>query len=123
MKLRPGTKSIGRQPAKTGSKKSDTIQRHLGSIAKARKSKLPTFVRPQLATLVDAVPQGDEWLHEVKFDGYRALCRIDEGRAVFLTREGQDWTSRFGSLVEAAQNLPVRRALLDGEVVALEEDG
>jgi len=123
VKLHPGTKSIARQPAKTGSKKTDTIQRHLETIAQARKSKLPAFVRPQLATLVDSVPQGDEWLHEVKFDGYRELCRIDEGRAVFLTREGQDWTSRFGSLVEAAQNLPVRRALLDGEVVALEEDG
>src|SRR5262244_585363 len=123
VKLHPGTKSIARQPAKTGSKKTDTIQRHLETIAQARKSKLPAFVRPQLATLVDSVPQGAEWLHEIKFDGYRALCRIDEGRAVFLTREGQDWTSRFGSLVEAARNLPVRRALLDGEVVALEEDG
>jgi bifunctional non-homologous end joining protein LigD len=123
VKLHPRTKSIGRQPAKTGSKKSDMLQRHLGTIAQARKSKLPAFVRPQLATLVDSVPQGDGWLHEIKFDGYRALCRIDEGHAVFLTREAQDWTSRFGSLVGAARNLPVHRALLDGEVVALEEDG
>src|SRR5262249_4981024 len=67
VKLHPGTKSIGRQPAKTGSKKTDTIQRHLGTIAQARKSKLPTFVRPQLATLVDSVPQGDESFHEVQF--------------------------------------------------------
>jgi bifunctional non-homologous end joining protein LigD len=93
------------------------------NIAGARKAKLPAFVRPQLATLVDSVPRGDEWLHEIKFDGYRILCRIDKGRAAFLTREGQDWTSRFGSLVEAAQNLPVHRALLDGEVVALEKNG
>ena len=123
--MRPGPriKSISRQLAKTESKKAVTIQKHLGTIAGGRKSQLPAFVRPQLATLVDSVPQGDEWLHEIKFDGYRALCRIDEGRAVFLTREGQDWTSRFGSLVEAARNLPVRRALLDGEVVALEKDG
>ena len=69
------------------------------------------------------MPQGDEWLHEIKFDGYRILCRIDNKRAKFLTREAQDWTGRFGALVETAQGLPIRQALLDGEVVALEENG
>ena len=93
------------------------------NIAGARKSKLPAFVRPQLATLVDSVPQGDEWLHEIKFDGYRILCRIDNKRAKFLTREGQDWTGRFSGLVETAQGLPVHQVFLDGEVVALEENG
>ena len=93
------------------------------NIAGARKSKLPAFVQPQLATLVDSVPQGDEWLHEIKFDGYRVLCRIENRRAIFLTREAQDWTRRFGALVEAAQRLPVHQAFLDGEVVALEENG
>ena len=93
------------------------------NIAGARKSKLPAFVRPQLATLVDSVPQGDEWLHEIKFDGYRILCRIDNKRAKFLTREGQDWTGRFSGLVETAQGLPVHQVFLDGEVVALEESG
>ena len=89
----------------------------------ARKSKLPVFVQPQLATLVDSVPQGDDWVHEIKFDGYRVLCRIDKGHATFLTREGQDWTRRFGSLVDAAKHLPVDQAFLDGEVVALEQNG
>lgn len=93
------------------------------NIAGARKAKLPAFVRPQLATLLDSVPQGDEWLHEIKFDGYRILCRIDNRRAKFLTREAQDWTGRFGALVEAAQGLPVHQVLLDGEVVALEANG
>ena len=93
------------------------------NIAGAKKAKLPAFVRPQLATLVDSVPQGDEWLHEIKFDGYRILCRIDNKRAKFLTREGQDWTGRFGGLVETAQGLPLHQAFLDGEVVALEESG
>jgi bifunctional non-homologous end joining protein LigD len=69
------------------------------------------------------VPQGYEWLHEIKFDGYRILCRIDNKRAKFLTREAQDWTGRFGALVETAQGLPIRQGLLDGEVVALEENG
>jgi len=93
------------------------------NIAGAKKAKLPAFVQPQLATLVDSVPQGDEWLHEIKFDGYRILCWIDNKRAKFLTREAQDWTGRFGALVEAAQGLPIRQAFLDGEVVALEENG
>jgi bifunctional non-homologous end joining protein LigD len=101
----------------------DRIETHPGDIAEARKSKLPAFVRPQLAILVDSVPQGDEWVHEIKFDGYRVLCRIDKGRVTFLTREGQDWTRRFGSLVDAAKLLPVDQAFLDGEVVALEENG
>ena len=69
------------------------------------------------------MPEGDEWLHEIKFDGYRVQCRIDNKRAKFLTREAQDWTGRFGALVETAQALPIRQALLDGEVVALEENG
>jgi bifunctional non-homologous end joining protein LigD len=97
--------------------------KHLGDCPGAKKSKLPSFLQPQLATLVDAVPQGNGWLHEVKLDGYRALCRIDNGRVTFLTREAQDWTERFSALAHAAQRLPVRQALVDGEVVALGEDG
>jgi bifunctional non-homologous end joining protein LigD len=104
-------------------RKAATTETYPGDITEAKRKKLPAFVRPQLATLVDFVPQGDDWLHEIKFDGYRVLCRIDKGRATFLTREEQDWTRRFGSLVEAAQDLPVKQAFLDGEVVALEENG
>ena len=91
--------------------------------AGAKTAKLPPFVAPQLATLVDSVPAGDEWLHEVKFDGYRILCRIDDGRVSLLTREAQDWTHRFQPIAAAAKKLPARQALLDGEVVALEDDG
>jgi bifunctional non-homologous end joining protein LigD len=92
-------------------------------IPEAQRSKLPSFLRPQLATLVDSVPQGDRWLHEVKLDGYRVLCRVDHGRVVLMTREAQDWTARFGALAESARSLPVRQALLDGEVVALGKNG
>jgi len=89
----------------------------------ARKAKLPDFIRPQLATLVDRVPAGDEWLHEIKFDGYRTLCRVQSGRVKFFTREGKDWTHRFGKLGPAAADLPVDRALFDGEIVVVEKDG
>ncbi|MGH7770117.1 MAG: DNA ligase D, partial [Candidatus Binatia bacterium] len=89
----------------------------------ARKAGLPDFIRPQLATLVDQVPTGDEWLHEIKFDGYRTLCRVQSRRVKFLTREGKDWTHRFGKLGAAAARLPVDQAMLDGEIVVVEKDG
>ncbi len=89
----------------------------------ARISQLPDFVAPQLATLVDRVPQGEGWLHEIKFDGYRILCRIDNGRISLITRNRQDWTERLNFLAQAASELPLDDALLDGEVVALNENG
>jgi bifunctional non-homologous end joining protein LigD len=87
------------------------------------KTALPKFIAPQLATLVSAVPQGQKWLHELKLDGYRILCRIDNGRVSLLTRNAQDWTGRFGSLAEAAKKLDARQAFLDGEVVAVDNNG
>ena len=84
---------------------------------------LPAWVAPQLATLVAAAPPGDEWLHEVKLDGYRILARIARGRARLLTRNRQDWTHHFPAVAGAAAALPVKEALLDGEVVALDEAG
>jgi bifunctional non-homologous end joining protein LigD len=59
---------------------------------------LPAWAAPQLATLVAAAPAGDEWLHEVKLDGYRILARIARGRARLLTRNRQDWTDHFPTL-------------------------
>jgi bifunctional non-homologous end joining protein LigD len=84
---------------------------------------LPAFVEPQLATLVTHVPEDSGWLHELKFDGYRLLCRIDRDRVTFLTRNAQDWTARFAELAQAARQLPARQAIIDGEIIALEEDG
>jgi bifunctional non-homologous end joining protein LigD len=84
---------------------------------------LPAWVAPQLATLVSAPPVGDEWVHEVKLDGYRMLARIDRGRARLLTRNRQDWTDHFTSVAEAAAALPVKEALLDGEIVVFDAAG
>ncbi len=90
----------------------------------AKKAALPKGgIEPELATLVDAAPPGDEWLHEIKFDGYRVLCEVDDGNVHLWTRRGKDWSDRFRPVVEAAARLPVRQALLDGEVVVLEADG
>ena len=84
---------------------------------------LPAWVAPQLATLVSAPPVGGEWVHEIKLDGYRILARIDRGRARLLTRNRLDWTDHFPGLAEAAAALPVKEALLDGEVVAFDAAG
>ena len=85
---------------------------------------LPDFVEPCLATLRSTAPEGDDWLHEVKFDGYRVQARIERGAVRLLTRSGLDWTTKFGAdLVGALQALPCRSALIDGELVALREDG
>ena len=86
-------------------------------------TELPAFVAPQLATLVSDIREGAQWLHELKFDGYRILCRIDDGQVSLLTRNAQDWTGRFDPVVRAARTLPIRQAIIDGEVVAMESNG
>jgi bifunctional non-homologous end joining protein LigD len=89
----------------------------------ARSGPLPEFVPPQLATLVATPPSGVDWLHEMKFDGYRILCRIQKGRATLLSRNGKDWTDHFPDVAAAAAALPARQALLDGEVAVLLPNG
>jgi bifunctional non-homologous end joining protein LigD len=84
---------------------------------------LPAFVAPQLATLVDAPPAGDGWLHETKFDGYRILCRLEDGDVRLLSRNGKDWTARFAPIADRAARLPARSALIDGEVAVTLDDG
>lgn len=89
----------------------------------ARKSKFPAFIAPQLATLVKAPPAGNGWLHELKFDGYRMLCRIDRGKVSFLSRNGKDWTAKFPVVAAAAKALSVASAFLDGEIIVVDAQG
>ncbi|MBX9841809.1 MAG: DNA ligase D [Xanthobacteraceae bacterium] len=91
--------------------------------AKGSRAKLPAFVSPQLATLVDAPPAGDDWLHEIKFDGYRAITSLANGKAVIRTRKGLDWTEKFQALVPALSELPCDSALLDGEIAVADAEG
>lgn len=84
-------------------------------------SKPPAFAPPQLCTLVDAVPAGAGWIHEVKYDGYRALVAVGGGKAKVYTRSGLDWTDKFAGVAEAAAALDVGSALIDGEIVAFKE--
>jgi bifunctional non-homologous end joining protein LigD len=76
-----------------------------------------------LATLVTEPPAGDEWVHEVKLDGYRILARLDHGRARLVSRNGKDWTDEFPAVAAAVEGLDVRSALLDGEVAMVLPDG
>ena len=82
----------------------------------------PAFRPPQLATLVDAVPAGSDWLFEYKYDGYRLLIATGGGAATAWTRNGKDWSDRFRAIVKAAAALPAG-CLIDGEAVALGENG
>jgi bifunctional non-homologous end joining protein LigD len=79
--------------------------------------------KPQLAQLVKEPPAGAEWLHEMKYDGYRIGCRIVHGRVNLISRNGKDWTNEFPDVCEAARGLGVRDALLDGEVAIVLPDG
>ena len=90
---------------------------------KPKAGTLPKFEAVQLATLVDHVPDGDDWLHETKYDGYRALISVGGGEAKLFTRSGLDWSDKFPKLIAAASALDVGSALIDGEVVALGGDG
>ncbi|CAN5440470.1 DNA ligase D [soil metagenome] len=85
------------------------------------RGRMPKFQPPQLATLVDSVPTGTAWLHEVKYDGYRALVAIAGGKAKVFTRNGLDWTDKFPGVAEAAAALPVGSALIDGEIVGFKD--
>jgi bifunctional non-homologous end joining protein LigD len=91
--------------------------------AGARRVSFPKPIDPQLATLVDHAPAGDEWVHEIKLDGYRILTYLDRGKAILRTRKHNDWTRRFPELAESVAELSARQGVLDGEVVALLANG
>ena len=76
---------------------------------------LPVWISPQLTQLVDAAPEGDDWLHEIKFDGYRMHARLDRGAVKLLTRTGLDWTHKYPAIAKTVASLGARQAYLDGE--------
>jgi bifunctional non-homologous end joining protein LigD len=113
---RPRTKA---KPAAHNAKDKRNGKAHQG----AAKSKLPDFVPPSLAALSDKAPSGSNWLHEIKFDGYRIQAWLEHGKARLLTRKQQNWTHRFAPVAEAVAALPATTALLDGEVVVEDDNG
>jgi len=89
----------------------------------APKAALPSFVVPCLASMADKAPDSGGWVHEIKFDGYRIQARLDRGKVQLLTRKGLDWAKKFPTIAEAIAELPVKSALIDGELVVEGSDG
>ncbi len=89
------------------------------SLTGARKAALPLKLKPQLATLAQAVPGGDDWSYEIKFDGYRLVARVSGKSVRLFTRNGNDWTAKMPDLADAIKLLGIRSAWLDGEIVVM----
>ncbi len=89
----------------------------------AKRAKLPVRQAPQLASVADETPEGDGWVSEIKFDGYRVLCWKDRTKVRVVTRNGLDWTDRLPSVARAIGRLNASTVLVDGELVALEKSG
>ena len=88
-----------------------------------KRAAMPARIEPELATLVSTTPEGDDFIHEVKFDGYRVLAHVQAGEVHLFTRGGEDWTLRMPTLHAALAKLKAKSAILDGEFVALDERG
>lgn len=91
------------------------------SVRSAAPTAMPPFVEPQLCRNVERPANGSDWVHEIKFDGYRVQMRIEAGKVTLKTRKGLDWTAKFRTIAKAAAALP--DAIVDGEIVALDEHG
>jgi bifunctional non-homologous end joining protein LigD len=96
----------------------------ISSTEGAVKAEMPTSLEPMLATLGNAVPSGSDWLYEVKWDGYRALCFIEGGKVRMVSRRGTKLDKQFAPVAQAlAQSVKADNTIIDGEVVALDESG
>jgi bifunctional non-homologous end joining protein LigD len=124
----------GAKPAKTSKVQADAVwhsdadeaekaDQVTRSPTKSKPGKTPAFRPVQLATLVDSVPAGDDWLFEMKYDGYRCLAAVAGDSVRLYTRSGLDWTDKFSALVEPLQKLKIGSALIDGEICAFDGKG
>jgi len=113
------TQSAPRSAKQTAKKQADSV----ASLKGLPKESLPKFIKPELAVQSTTPTDQPGWLHELKLDGYRIQARKDGSRVQLLTRTGLDWTHRMKSIAAQVAELPVKSALLDGEVVVLAENG
>jgi len=118
------TTGLAAEKRATAAKKKTTRSAAATKVARLRSrpvTKLPDFITPQLCIPVERPPAGAEWVHEIKFDGYRIQMRIENGAVSLKTRKGLDWTDKFAAIAKAAAKLP--DAVIDGEIVALDHNG
>ncbi len=95
----------------------------LASLKGAKKAPMPHAIHPMLATLVDEPFNGADWLYEVKWDGYRAIARLDRGRLQLFSRKRNEMTAEFPEIAELSKRLKAETAILDGEICALDPEG
>ncbi|MCQ4288923.1 DNA ligase D [Pseudomonas stutzeri] len=112
---------VDAKPVKTPAARTHKKAAHT-TLSGAKPAPLPDSLKPQLATLVESVPDGD-WRYEIKFDGYRIMARIESGKVQLFTRNGHDWTAKMPQQAEALAALGLESAWLDGEVVVPNEEG
>ena len=121
---------VTKPPARRASQKTAVKKRATAAalfdpshLAGARQVRSPPRLAPQLASAADAAPRGEEWLHEIKFDGYRMLAYLKHGKVELRSRKDLDWTAKFPEIAEALSGLALDEAVLDGEIVQYREDG
>src|SRR5437667_12839935 len=98
-------------------------QKKSGTYAHARKTRMPSVINPMLATLVDDPFSDPDWIFETKWDGFRSICFVRNGKARFVSRNQIDMTPQYPELVGVAKQIAAKEAILDGEIVALNKDG
>jgi ATP-dependent DNA ligase len=99
------------------------MARPIARQSRAAAAGLPQWIKPQLTQLVDQAPDGPDWLHEIKFDGYSMHARLERGAVQLLTRTGLDWTHKYPAIAAAVSSLGARQAYLDGELCGVRPDG
>jgi bifunctional non-homologous end joining protein LigD len=102
--------------------KTPSLSRY-AALAGARKAPFPDFIEPAHPTQHAAPPEGGDWVHEIKVDGYRAQLHLENGRVRMYSRRGNDWSDRFAAIAEAAKDLPLKSAVIDGEVIVATANG
>ena len=110
----------GREKVKSARK---LVVPDLRKVKGAKKGILPAFLEPSLPQIVDKAPSGPQWVHEIKYDGYRTQARIDGRNIQLLTRKGLDWTKRFPSVTAALKTIGLASAMIDGEIVVEDDSG
>jgi bifunctional non-homologous end joining protein LigD len=107
--------------SKHGLAANERRKRSRKDVARATAIDLPDFIKPQLCQSLSRPPVGGDWLHEIKFDGYRIQLRVAGGSVTLKTRKGLDWTRKYPEIAGAASELP--DCIIDGEICALDENG
>ena len=126
LKKRTLKKKLKKNPKKnqnTGKENAPSVKTQLKSLKSKQVLKIPEFIPPQLATLTNEPPVGTDWVHEIKYDGYRSLCRLADDRVQLLTRSGLDWTEKYGQLAGECLHMATQNAVIDGEIVCVDEQG